>query len=124
VKTKMQKIDVEEYEAEEEETDDILDVLKSLGEDEEMEDEGSDTPSEYSLLSNLDRVSDQYQESGEYVTPYDNYGLEKSLAIYLREIGRQSLLTKEDEVSLFTQIEEGQESILDAISETRLESDQ
>ena len=105
----MQKIDVEEYEAEEEETDDILDVLKSLGEDEEMEDEGSDTSSEYSLLSNLDRVSDQYQESGEYVTPYDNYGLEKSLAIYLREIGRQSLLTKEDEVSLFTQIEEGQE---------------
>ena len=120
----MQKIDVEEYEAEEEETEDILDVLKGLEEDDEMEDdEETDTPNEYSLLSSLDRASDQYQESGEYVTPYDNYGLEKSLAIYLREIGRQSLLTKEDEVSLFTQIEQGQESILGAISETRLGSD-
>ncbi len=122
----MQETNVEEYETEEEEeeTEDILDVLKNLGEDEETEGNStSNSPNEYALLSNLSRASDQYQESTEYVTPYDNYGLERSLAIYLREIGRQSLLTKDDEVSLFTQIEEGQEIILDAVSETSLAAD-
>lgn len=125
----MQKLDLEEYETEdessiEEESEDILDVLKNLGKDEGSDDDGmSDNPNEYSLLSSLDRVSSQYQESTEYITPYDNYGLERSLAIYLREIGRQSLLTKEDEVFLFTQIEEGQKIIQEAISGTRLGSD-
>ena len=125
----MQKLDLEEYETEDESSveeagEDILDVLKSLGKDDVSEDDGtSDNPNEYSLLSSLDRVSDQYQESTEYITPYDNYGLERSLAIYLREIGRQSLLTKEDEVFLFAQIEKGQKIIQEAISETRLVSD-
>jgi RNA polymerase primary sigma factor len=127
----MQKLDLEEeeYESEdesslEEESNDILDVLKNLGEDDGNEDDDSDdNRNEYSLLSSLDRVSSQYQESTEYIMPYDNYGLERSLAIYLREIGRQSLLTKDDEVSLFSQIEEGQEIVREAIAETCLESD-
>ena len=118
----MPKVEVEECEAEEEteEVEDILDVLQNLGEDEETEDESSN-PRDYALLSNVDSASDQYQESTEYATPYDNYGLERSLAIYLREIGRQSLLTKDDEVSLFSQIEKGQHIIQEAISETQLE---
>jgi DNA-directed RNA polymerase sigma subunit (sigma70/sigma32) len=125
----MRKLDLEECETEdessvEEEGEDILDVLKDLRKDEASEDDGtSDSPNGYSLLSSLDRVSSQYQESTEYITPYDNYGLERSLAIYLREIGRQSLLTKEDEVLLFSQIEEGQRIIQEAISETGLGSD-
>jgi RNA polymerase sigma factor (sigma-70 family) len=122
----MRKLDVEEYETEdespvEEEDEDILDVLKNLGKDGKSEDDSmSDDPNEYSLLSSLDHVSDQYQESAEYITSYDNYGLERSLAIYLREIGRQSLLTKSDEVLLFAQIEEGQKIIQEAIPEARL----
>jgi len=125
----MQELDLEEYETEdepsvEEEDGDILDVLKNLRKGEGNEDDGtSDGPDEYSLLSSLDHVSSEYQESAEYITPYDNYGLERSLAIYLREIGRQSLLTKEDEVFLFTQIEDGQKIIREAVSETRLGSD-
>lgn len=110
---------LEEEEEEEEEAEDILDVLQNLGKDDE-DDSTADDSHEYTLLSSLDRVSSQYQESTEYITPYDNYGLERSLAIYLREIGRQSLLTKEDEVFLFTQIEKGQESVRDAISQTCL----
>ena len=116
----MQKVELEEYKAEEKEVENIMDVLQDLEEDEENEDEDS-APREYNLLSSLDRVSDQYQESTEYTTPYDNYGLERSLAIYLREIGRQSLLTKADEVFLFSQIEKGQQIIQEAISETQLE---
>ena len=120
----MRKVDVEEYETDEEEAKDMLDGLQDLRKDEEAEgDDTSGNPNEYTLLSSLNRVSDQYQGSTDYITPYDNYGLERSLAIYLREIGRQSLLTKEDEVSLFTQIEQGQEIVREAISETRLESD-
>ena len=129
----MQKRDMEEYETEDEsslvdeslneESKDILDVLHTLGTDEGVEeDKTSSNQHGYTLLSSLDRVSSQYQESTEYITQYDNYGLERSLAIYLREIGRQSLLTKKDEVLLFSQIEEGQNTIQEAISETRLES--
>lgn len=129
----MQRLDVEEYETEEDEhsvteesleevPEDILDVLQDL-EGEEIE-EGiadlSDNSREYTLLSNMDDVPDQYQETAEYIAPYDNYGLERSLATYLREIGRQPLLTKEDEILLFTQIENGQNTIREAISDTRL----
>lgn len=123
----MQKLGIEEYETEEEETEEeeesegILDVLHTLGDDEEGENT-SETSRGYQMLSRLSPASDQYQESTEY-TPYDNYGLERCLAIYLREIGRQSLLTKDDEVYLFSQIEEAQELALAAISETSLESD-
>ena len=129
----MRKLIVEEYEEEDEssrvekpleEEEHILGALKNLGKDGDVgDDDLSDNPRGHSLLSDLDSVSDQYQESTDYATPYDNYGLERSLAIYLREIGRQSLLTKEDEVSLFTQIENGQNIIREAISETCLESD-
>jgi RNA polymerase sigma factor (sigma-70 family) len=120
----MPKLDVEEYEAEEEEeaVDDIMGVLQNFSEDEAAADERSDSR-DYDPLSNLDSVSEQYQESTEYITSYDNYGLERSLAIYLREIGRQSLLTKDDEVFLFSQIEKGQQIIHEAISETQLELD-
>ena len=128
----MQKLDIEEYKEEEDDDDEapleeesrsILNVLDNLrGSEDSDEDSTSDNSHGYSILSSLDRVSGQYQESTEYITPYDNYGLERSLAIYLREIGRQSLLTKEDEVSLFTQIEKGQELIWEAVSETRLAS--
>ena len=132
----MQKLDVEEYETEDEsfpieetsddnveETDDMLDVLQNLGKSEEIQDDNtSESPREYPILSSLDRVSGQYRESTEYITPYDNYGLERSLAIYLREIGRQSLLTKEDEVSLFSQIEKGQNIVKESISRTGLKS--
>ncbi|MBD3180784.1 sigma-70 family RNA polymerase sigma factor [Candidatus Poribacteria bacterium] len=118
-----QKLDVvEEYEDEDEshtqdqeEDKDILNVL-NLGNNDD-DDDSSDDNNSYKILSSLDRVSDQYQESTEYITPYDNYGLERSLAIYLREIGRQSLLTKDDEVKLFAQIEEGQNIIRKSISE-------
>ena len=121
----MQKLDVEEYETEEEEAEDILDVLENLGEDEDSEDDdNSETSNEYKTLSSIEQASNQYQDSepSEYITPYDNYGLERSLAIYLREIGRQSLLTKKDEVDLFSQIETGQNTVEEAISETRLGS--
>jgi hypothetical protein len=104
----MQKMEVEEYEAVEE-ADDILDVLHNIGEDGEDDNEHID-PTSHALSSSLNDTSDHYQESTEYSTPYDNYGLERSLAIYLREIGRQSLLTKADEVSLFSQIEKGQKN--------------
>jgi len=123
----MQKLGIEEYETEEDKTEEeeeskgILDVLHSLGNNEEGENT-SDSSRGYKMLSSLSSASDQYQESTEY-TPYDNYGLERCLAIYLREIGRQSLLTKDDEVYLFSQIEEAQELALIAISETSLESD-
>lgn len=116
----MQKMDVEEYEIEQEEVTGIMDVL--LVGDEETEDDRDDTD-QYTLLSNLESNSSQYQESSEYVTPYDNYGLERSLAIYLREIGRQSLLTKDDEVSLFGQIESGQIIIQEIVSQTCLADD-
>ena len=134
----MRKLDVEEYATEDEtsqtidpleedsveETEDILDVLQNLGKGEEIENESvSDNPHGYKFLNSLDRASDQYQGSTEYITPYDNYGLERSLAIYLREIGRQSLLTKEDEVFLFTQIEKGQNIVREAISDTCLKPD-
>jgi len=125
----MQKLGVEEYEAEEEEeeAESILDVLQSLGDDDDEDGEDSSGSDGYRVLSNLNHVSgqyqDQYQESSEYITPYDNYGLERCLAIYLREIGRQSLLTKDDEVYLFSQIEEGLELIGVAISEMGLETD-
>ena len=124
----IQKLGIEEYETEEDETEEeeeaksILDVLHSLGNDEEDENT-SDSSRGYHMLSSLSPDSNQYQESTEYITPYDNYGLERCLAIYLREIGRQSLLTKDDEVYLFSQIEEAQELALTAISETSLESD-
>ncbi len=117
----MQKVEVEEYEAEEE-VDDILDVLHNIGEDGEDDNEHID-PNANFLSSSLDDASENYQESTEYSTPYDNYGLERSLAIYLREIGRQSLLTKADEVSLFSQIEKGQKIIQKAVSKTQLELD-
>jgi hypothetical protein len=122
VKFRMQKLDVEEYE-EDEEVEDILGVLKNLQEEDDDIESKHGEPGGYSLLSSLDRSSDEYQESSEYITPYDNYGLERSLAIYLREIGRQSLLTKEDEVFLFAQIEKGQQIIHEAISETNIEFD-
>ena len=123
-----QKLGVEEYEAEEEEeAESILDVLQSLGDDDDEDGKDSSGSNGYRVLSNLNNVSDQYQdqyqESSEYITPYDNYGLERCLAIYLREIGRQSLLTKDDEVYLFSQIEEGLELISVAVSEMGLETD-
>jgi len=137
----MQKLDVEEYEEIEEtederslieeEADDLLDVLQDLGEDEEIEDDIveesdhiSDSPREYALLSGMDESSCQYHESSEYITSYDNYGLERSLAIYLREIGRQSLLTKSDETRLFAQIEKGRNIIREVISDVYLIPDQ
>jgi len=117
----MQKTEVEEYEATEE-VDDILDVLHNIGEDGGDDDENIN-PNSTALSSSLDNASDNYQEPTEYSTPYDNYGLERSLAIYLREIGRQSLLTKADEVSLFSQIEKGQKIIQKAIAKTQLDLD-
>lgn len=124
----MQKLDYEEeYITEneaslEEEDGDILGVLKDLEKHAESSEDGiSDEVNDYNILSSLDRVSNNYQEPAECVNPYDNYGLERSLAIYLREIGRQSLLTKDDEVFLFAQIEAGQRIIHEAVSGTRLQ---
>ena len=116
----MQELGLEEYEVEEENMENILGVLQNMQEDDESENNRGDT-NKRDLLSDLDSGSDQYQETTEYVTPYDNYGLERSLAIYLREIGRQSLLTKEDEVFLFSQIEEGQRIRQEAVSQTLIE---
>ena len=134
----MQRLEVEEleeYEAEEDEgsviegtilePDDILGVLEEI-EEEEIEGGIADIPDGshgYDLLSDLDNGTENYQENSEYITPYDNYGLERSLAIYLREIGRQQLLTKEDEISLFTQIEKGYEDIRQAVYGTNLAPD-
>ncbi len=135
INLEMQKLEIEEYEEIEDENsiieetldddpdDDILEVLHELEEDEDLEDsisELNEDSQDYTLLTNLGGDSDQYQDNNEYATPYDNYGLERSLAIYLREIGRQPLLTKEDEITLFTQIENGQNLILKAISNTNL----
>lgn len=130
MKLEMQRLEAEEldeYETEDdevstitetiEEPDDILDALEEI--EEEIADI-SDTTHDYGLLSDLDNETSNYQENNEYVTSYDNYGLERSLAIYLREIGRQQLLTKEDEISLFTKIEKGYEDIKQAISKTNL----
>ena len=130
----MQKLDVEECEAEEEtspdddaleeHSGDILNALENLGKDDESEDSNKPAGHNvYPVLSNLDQVTDEYRESGDYVTPYDNYGLERSLAVYLREIGRRSLLTKADEVLLFTQIEDGQKIVQETVAETSLEMD-
>ena len=118
----MQELSSEEYEIEEENMENILGVLQNMQEDDESENNRGDT-NERNLLSDLDSDSDQYQETTEYVTPYDNYGLERSLAIYLREIGRQSLLTKEDEVALFSQIEKGQKIRQEAVSQTLIASE-
>lgn len=126
----MQELDVEEYEAEEDEssiiegsleerTEDILDVAEYLEKGDEMGDDPLDNAHEHSLLSRLDCVPDQ-QGSNDHVTIYGNYGLENSLAIYLREIKQQSLLTKEDEISLFAQIEKGRKMVQEAVSEMRL----
>ena len=134
VNLEMQRLEVEteEYETEEDESsiieesieepdDDMLGVLHGIDEDEEIEEEItglSDNPRDYTLLSDLDGATDQYQENSEYITPYDNYGLERSLAIYLREIGRQPLLTKDDEIVLFAQIENGHDIIQQAVYDT------
>jgi RNA polymerase primary sigma factor len=134
----MQRLEVEEveeYEAEEdegsvieetiEEPDDILGVLEEI-EEEEIEGEIAEIPDashDYDLLSDLDNGTENYQENSEYITPYDNYGLERSLAIYLREIGRQQLLTKDDEISLFAQIEKGYEDIRESVYKTNLAPD-
>ena len=130
----MQRLEVEEaeYETEEDESsiieesldepdDDILEVLQDLEEDEEITELTDDTR-DYTIMSDLDGPNEHYHENSEYVTPYDNYGLERSLAIYLREIGRQPLLTKDDEIVLFAQIENGQNIIRQAIYDTRLVS--
>jgi hypothetical protein len=127
----MQRLQVEEeYELEEddeipmveetleEESEEMIEVLDGLEEDEEIEEHISNISNdsrEYNLNTDIDGSSDQYNESSEYITPYENYGLERSLAIYLREIGRQPLLTKDDEIALFTQIENGQELIKQAV---------
>jgi len=124
----MQRLQVEEdFEVEEddesplvdetleEESDDIVEVLDVLDDEDEEE---SDDSSQYNILSDLEGNSEA--DSSEYITHYENYGLERSLAIYLREIGRQPLLTKDDEVNLFTQIESGQEMIRQAVFETCL----
>lgn len=136
INLEMQKLEIEEYEEIDDENsiiedsidsdpdDDILEVLHEL-EDEDLDDsisELTEDSQDYTLLNNLGRDSDQYQDNNEYATPYDNYGLERSLAIYLREIGRHPLLTKEDEIILFTQIEKGQNLIRKAISNTSLVS--
>lgn len=126
----MQRLEAEEldeYETEDdevstiaeaiEEPDDILDALEEI--EEEIADI-SNTTHDYGLLSDLDNEAANYQETNEYAPSYDNYGLERSLAIYLREIGRQQLLTKDDEVLLFTKIEKGYEDIKQAISKTNL----
>jgi len=126
----MQRLQVEEdFEVEEddesplvdetleEESDDIIGVL-DVSDDEEEEEDESDDSSQYNILTDLDTSSEA--DSNEYIAHYENYGLERSLAIYLREIGRQPLLTKDDEVNLFTQIESGQEMIRQAVFETCL----
>jgi len=132
---RLEEVAVEEveYETEEDESsiieesieepdDDILEVLQDLEEDEEIT-ELTDDNRDYTLLSDLDGATEQYHENSEYITPYDNYGLERSLAIYLREIGRQPLLTKDDEIVLFAQIENGHNIIQQAIFDTRFVSD-
>jgi len=121
----MQKLGLEEeYLTEDEssmEEDDIFGVLNDMGKHPANEEDSiSDNHLDYQILSNLDNAAESYQESSENITPYDNYGLERSLAIYLREIGRQSLLTKEDEVFLFAQIEDGQKIISDSVADIGL----
>lgn len=132
----MQRLQIEEeYEIEEEdenpiiedpleeETEEIIGVLDDLDDENEVGEDSADMVNdsrEYHILTDLDNATDQYNESNEYITPYDNYGLERSLAIYLREIGRQPLLTKDDEIALFTQIENGQEIIKKSVFETCL----
>jgi len=125
---RLEAEELEEYEEEEstitgtiEEPNDMLVALEEI-EDEIEEDimDNPDSSNDYDLLSDLDNETDNYQENNEYITPYDNYGLERSLAIYLREIGRQQLLTKDDEISLFTLIEKGYEDIKQAVCRTNL----
>lgn len=100
----------------EEESDEIIGVLDVLDDDEE--EESSDDSDQYNVISDIEGNSEA--DSNEYMVHYENYGLERSLAIYLREIGRQPLLTKDDEITLFTQIESGQEMIRQAVFETCL----
>ena len=109
----MPKLDVEEYETEdkpfpiEEEIEDVLDASQCL-------EEGGGT-------EGVHTSDDQYQRSTNYIMPCESYGLERSLAIYLSEINRQLLLTRKDEVFLFSQIEKGKKIVQEAISETRFE---
>lgn len=74
---------------------------------------------EHPTLTGMDHASDQGSDSTDDIEPYDDYKLEKSLIIYLRESRRYPLLTKEDEIFLFAQIEEGQKIIQKAASEMR-----
>ena len=107
----------------EEESDEIISALDDLDEDVNIIEDTSEVSgntNQYSILTDLEDPSEQYDESNEYITHYENYGLERSLAIYLREIGRQPLLTKDDEITLFTQVEQGQNIIKHAIYETCL----
>jgi len=58
-----------------------------------------------------------------YTSSYDVYGLERSLEIYFRENCQHPLLTKEEEISLFIEMERGKKMVREAISETHLRSD-
>jgi len=72
--------------------------------------------------SSLGRVSDHNAHSADDIIPYEDYGLERSLVIYLLDLCQHPLLTKEDEVRLFAQMEAGRKIVVEAISKTHLGS--
>jgi RNA polymerase primary sigma factor len=101
-----------------EETGNPSEHIHLLDEYEELRDEDT----EHLIFSSLDLVPDHDPYATDDIINYENYGLEKSLAIYLRDACRHPLLTRDDEISLFTQIERGREMIWNAISGTYLGS--
>lgn len=132
----IQDLEIEDYETEddeslipdpvEDEPQDILEVLEELDE-EEIDNIIASTSEEqegFELITAIEEGVEQPHESSDASVSHDYYGLERSLAIYLREIGKQSLLTREDEVALFSQIERGYFMIEQALSQTKLLSSQ
>jgi len=131
---RAQKLAVEEHEMQnellieeaffEENAEEILDELHVLERYEAIEGDCAHIrANKHPTLSISDRVLDQHSDTVDDTVPRGNYGQERSLTIYLREDCGRSLLTKEDEVFLFAQMEKGQEIVREAISETRLGAD-
>lgn len=79
------------------------DEIESIEEDDKFADSGD--------LDDYDR--DDFDPSSERVSKFDN-----TLRLYLKEMGRVPLLSKQDEIELFKQIEEGQHIVKQAIFQT------